>query len=156
VLLLGANSSGTETLKNLVLPGVGSITIVDGDVVSERDCGNNFFVTEDSIGKPKAEVIKTWISLTLSLGDGIKSFGIKPRCWGRTYLYKYWWFHSILARTDQKLQSNHCYWYRSCNTLPKYIFIIELRKRIEQNSWRERSFIDDNQIVWIDWLYQKL
>jgi len=50
VLLLGANSSGTETLKNLVLPGVGSVTIVDGETVTDRDCGNNFFVTEDTVG----------------------------------------------------------------------------------------------------------
>ncbi|CDW84911.1 nedd8-activating enzyme e1 regulatory subunit [Stylonychia lemnae] len=57
VLLLGANASGTETLKNLVLPGVGSITIVDGGLVSERDCGTNFFVTEDTIGQSKAHVM---------------------------------------------------------------------------------------------------
>ena len=56
VLLLGAGPSGTETLKNLILPAVGKITIVDGENVTERDCGNNFFVTQESIGKPKAQV----------------------------------------------------------------------------------------------------
>lgn len=56
MLLLGANSSGTETLKNLILPAVGRFTIVDGEMVTPRDCGNNFFVTQDSIGKPRAEV----------------------------------------------------------------------------------------------------
>lgn len=50
VLLLGANPSGTETLKNLILPAVGRFTVVDGETVSQRDCGNNFFVTQDSIG----------------------------------------------------------------------------------------------------------
>ena len=35
VLLLGAGPAGTETLKNLVLPGVGRFTVVDGAVVSE-------------------------------------------------------------------------------------------------------------------------
>lgn len=57
VLLLGANPSGTETLKNLILPAVGRFTVVDGDLVTARDCGNNFFVTQDSIGKPRAEVL---------------------------------------------------------------------------------------------------
>jgi amyloid beta precursor protein binding protein 1 len=54
VLLLGANPSGTETLKNLILPAVGRFTIVDGDVVSARDCGNNFFMTNESIGQSRA------------------------------------------------------------------------------------------------------
>eukprot|EP00347_Sterkiella_histriomuscorum_P009093 403342543 len=57
VLLLGANPSGTETLKNLILPAVGQFTIVDDALVQERDCGNNFFVTHDSIGKSKAQVV---------------------------------------------------------------------------------------------------
>ncbi len=54
VLLLGANPSGTESLKNLILPAVGRFTIVDGEKVNERDCGNNFFVTKDSIGQSRA------------------------------------------------------------------------------------------------------
>lgn len=55
-MLLGASSSGTETLKNLILPAVGRFTIVDGEKVNLRDCGNNFFVTKDSIGQPRAQV----------------------------------------------------------------------------------------------------
>jgi amyloid beta precursor protein binding protein 1 len=54
VLLLNATGAGTEALKNLVLPAVGKFTIVDDAVVSERDCGNNFFVTYESIGMPRA------------------------------------------------------------------------------------------------------
>jgi amyloid beta precursor protein binding protein 1 len=50
ILLLGANPSGTETLKNLVLPGIQKFTVVDGDTVSKRDLGNNFFVTPESVG----------------------------------------------------------------------------------------------------------
>jgi amyloid beta precursor protein binding protein 1 len=49
-LLLGANPSGTETLKNLVLPGIKGFTVVDGENVSKRDLGNNFFVTPESVG----------------------------------------------------------------------------------------------------------
>ena len=56
VLLLGATGSGTETLKNLILPAIGRFTVVDGELVSERDCGNNFFVTADSKGQSRAKV----------------------------------------------------------------------------------------------------
>jgi len=57
VLLIGANASGTETLKNLILPAIGRFTVVDGELVNERDCGNNFFVTTDSIGQSRAKVL---------------------------------------------------------------------------------------------------
>ena len=56
-IMLGTSSAGTETLKNLVLPGIGNITIVDDKRVEERDCGHDFFVTAEQIGQPKAQVI---------------------------------------------------------------------------------------------------
>jgi NEDD8-activating enzyme E1 regulatory subunit len=56
ILLINADGCGTETLKNLVLPGVGKFTILDGNLVTEKDCGSNFFVTESDVGKPRAEV----------------------------------------------------------------------------------------------------
>mgnify|MGYP005991438941 CR=1 FL=1 len=56
ILLVQADSVGTETLKNLVLPGVGAFTILDDFIVDENDCGCNFFVEEKSLGKPRAEV----------------------------------------------------------------------------------------------------
>lgn len=57
ILLLNSGSGvvGIETLKNLILPGVGSFTIVDEAVVQEQDLGVNFFLTEDSLGKSRAE-----------------------------------------------------------------------------------------------------
>ena len=56
VLLLNDNPGvvGVETLKNLVLPGVGSFTIVDGAITSESDLGLNFFLDEGSLGKSRA------------------------------------------------------------------------------------------------------
>ncbi|KAI4603697.1 hypothetical protein KJ359_003514 [Pestalotiopsis sp. 9143b] len=57
ILLLnsGAGTVGTETLKNLVLPGIGCYTIVDEKVVEESDLGVNFFVDEESLGKPRSQ-----------------------------------------------------------------------------------------------------
>jgi len=44
---------GTETLKNLILPGIGQVTIVDDKNVSEKDLGNNFFYETADIGQPR-------------------------------------------------------------------------------------------------------
>ena len=57
MLLIGADGVGTETMKNLVLPGVGKFTVFDGKTVSEYDLSNNFFVTPESLGRPRAEVV---------------------------------------------------------------------------------------------------
>ncbi|KAF2586934.1 hypothetical protein F2Q70_00037274, partial [Brassica cretica] len=42
ICLLNCGPTGSEALKNLVLGGVGSITIVDGSKVELGDLGNNF------------------------------------------------------------------------------------------------------------------
>ena len=57
VLLLnaGAGVVGVETLKNLILPGVGSFTIVDQAIVTDCDLGVNFFLDEESLGQSRAE-----------------------------------------------------------------------------------------------------
>ncbi|XP_043937851.1 NEDD8-activating enzyme E1 regulatory subunit [Protopterus annectens] len=55
VCLVNATATGTEILKNLVLPGIGSYTIVDGNQVTGEDVGNNFFLTKDNIGKSRAQ-----------------------------------------------------------------------------------------------------
>lgn len=46
---------GVETLKNIVLPGIGGFTIVDPARVTESDLGVNFFLEESSLGKSRAE-----------------------------------------------------------------------------------------------------
>jgi amyloid beta precursor protein binding protein 1 len=46
---------GVETLKNLVLPGIGGFAIVDPAVVTEPDLGVNFFLEDESLGKSRAE-----------------------------------------------------------------------------------------------------
>ncbi|KAL9000123.1 MAG: hypothetical protein Q9169_001198 [Polycauliona sp. 2 TL-2023] len=58
ILLLndgGPGVVGVETLKNLILPGIGNYTIVDRTTVAEKDLGVNFFLTDDSLGKSRAE-----------------------------------------------------------------------------------------------------
>ncbi|CAG5135281.1 unnamed protein product [Candidula unifasciata] len=62
VCLINASATGTEILKNLILPGIGSFTIVDGNKVQGEDVGNNFFLTADSVGKSRAQVTTELLS----------------------------------------------------------------------------------------------
>ncbi|KAM9493376.1 LOW QUALITY PROTEIN: NEDD8-activating enzyme E1 regulatory subunit [Clarias gariepinus] len=55
VCVINATATGTEILKNLVLPGIGAYTIVDGHKVTGEDVGNNFFLSSESIGKSRAQ-----------------------------------------------------------------------------------------------------
>ena len=55
VCLINANALGTEILKNLVLPGIGSFTIIDSSKITTED-DNNFFISKDSYGQSRAKV----------------------------------------------------------------------------------------------------
>lgn len=58
ICLLNAGATGTEALKNLVLPGMGHFTIVDGEKVTEAECASNFFVSHEELGSPRARVAR--------------------------------------------------------------------------------------------------
>ncbi|ETN41877.1 uncharacterized protein HMPREF1541_03816 [Cyphellophora europaea CBS 101466] len=53
----GSNSSvaGAETLKNLILPGIGSFTIADAATVQDADLGINFFLEPESLKESRAK-----------------------------------------------------------------------------------------------------
>ena len=55
ICLLGGTVTGTESLKNLVLPGIKAFTIVDDQTVSEADLSKNFFLSQDQLGKKRCE-----------------------------------------------------------------------------------------------------
>jgi amyloid beta precursor protein binding protein 1 len=57
IALLNCSPTGSETLKNLVLGGIASFTIVDGNKVQPRDLGNNFLVDAARLGHPRAQVV---------------------------------------------------------------------------------------------------
>lgn len=48
VCLINATAMGTEALKSIVLPGIGSITIIDDKTVNDDDIGSNFFLEHSS------------------------------------------------------------------------------------------------------------
>ncbi|VVB07414.1 unnamed protein product [Arabis nemorensis] len=70
ICLLNCGPTGSETLKNLVLGGIGSITIVDGSKVEIGDLGNNFMVDEKSVGQSKAKCVCAFLQ---ELNDAVKS-----------------------------------------------------------------------------------
>ena len=51
VLLITIKALGNEVAKNLVLAGIGSLTIVDSGQVTETDVSSQFFVNKEDIGK---------------------------------------------------------------------------------------------------------
>jgi amyloid beta precursor protein binding protein 1 len=54
----GPGVVGVETLKNLVLPGIGNFTIQDSAIVNEADLGVNFFLEEEHLGSYRAQVTR--------------------------------------------------------------------------------------------------
>jgi NEDD8-activating enzyme E1 regulatory subunit len=73
LLLLGGDAVGSETLKNLVLPGIGNFTICDDKMVKDCDLGTNFFVKPEDVDKPRAEVIKKNLC---EMNDDVKGYSL--------------------------------------------------------------------------------
>ena len=50
VLVIRLKGVATETIKNIVLAGIGKLVIVDGDDLVEEDLGAGFFFREEDVG----------------------------------------------------------------------------------------------------------
>ncbi|KAF2430465.1 hypothetical protein EJ08DRAFT_612555 [Tothia fuscella] len=57
ILLIRIKALANEVAKNLVLAGIGSLTIIDEEKVTEEDLAAQFFVSEADIGKNRAEAV---------------------------------------------------------------------------------------------------
>lgn len=55
ILLIGMKGLGAEIAKNLVLAGVGTLTILDGETVADFDLGTQFFISQEQIGQNRAQ-----------------------------------------------------------------------------------------------------
>ena len=55
-ILFRATAVGTETLKNLVLPGIGRVLVVDDEASAKKGYSSNFFLTAGSDGKCRAQL----------------------------------------------------------------------------------------------------
>ena len=55
VLIIGLRGLGVETAKNIILAGPHSVTIYDPEITKIQDLGNNFFLTEEDVGKKRRD-----------------------------------------------------------------------------------------------------
>lgn len=51
ILVMRLKGVATETIKNIVLAGIGKLVVYDGDTVSEEDLGAGFFFRDEDVGK---------------------------------------------------------------------------------------------------------
>ncbi len=51
VLVINVGALANEIIKNIVLAGIGSLTILDANTVTESDLGAQFFLEESDVGK---------------------------------------------------------------------------------------------------------
>ncbi|KIK69661.1 hypothetical protein GYMLUDRAFT_34053, partial [Collybiopsis luxurians FD-317 M1] len=61
ILVVKLRGTATETIKNIVLAGIGKLVIVDGDDVAEEDLGAGFFFRDDDVGKKRVDAAKARI-----------------------------------------------------------------------------------------------
>ena len=57
LLCLNSDSLSSEILKNLILSGVGEVTLIDKAKITQDDTKTNFFVDLDDIGKCRGEIV---------------------------------------------------------------------------------------------------
>lgn len=77
VLLITLRGLATEVAKNLVLAGIGALTLVDSEPASEEDLGSNYFLRDSDVGSERAaaalariQALNPRVSVsTSSLGD---------------------------------------------------------------------------------------
>eukprot|EP01083_Nonionella_stella_P026932 74116_1 len=55
VLIVGMNGLGVEIAKNVILAGVKSVGILDGNLVQIRDLSAQFYLKESDVGSPRAQ-----------------------------------------------------------------------------------------------------
>lgn len=54
VMVVNLKGVATETIKNIVLAGIGKLIVVDDQVVSEEDLGAGFFFRDEEVGQKVA------------------------------------------------------------------------------------------------------
>ncbi|ORX93799.1 NEDD8-activating enzyme E1 regulatory subunit [Basidiobolus meristosporus CBS 931.73] len=71
VCLINGTATGAEILKNLILPGIGSFTILDNKTVDSQDVGNNFYLEMSSVGRSRAQSVTHFLK---ELNEDVKGF----------------------------------------------------------------------------------
>lgn len=103
ILLINADAVGTETLKNLVLPGIGRFTVMDDKCVRETDLENNFFVAASELGRSRAEVVTEMLS---EMNADVRGFAIKSYPTDQDSVGPEFWtqFNLVIASNMSEIQ----------------------------------------------------
>ncbi len=51
IIVVCLRGTATETIKNIVLAGIGKLIIIDGEDVTDADLGSGFFFRDEDVGK---------------------------------------------------------------------------------------------------------
>ena len=95
VLLITIKALANEVAKNLVLAGVGTLTILDDAVVTESDLGSQFFLSEANVGQNRAQAASVAIQkLNPRVGVHVDPEGLKSK--GPSYFAAY----DVVIATD--------------------------------------------------------
>ncbi|GAA96288.1 uncharacterized protein L969DRAFT_91735 [Mixia osmundae IAM 14324] len=73
ILVVSGTATATQTLKNLVLPGIGAFTVLDEVRVKPEDIGHNFFLTRDAVGRRRAEEV---VPLLCEMNEAVKGSSV--------------------------------------------------------------------------------
>ena len=60
-MVVRLRGTATETIKNIVLAGIGKLVIIDDECVSEEDLGAGFFFRDEDVSK-KVTILSWGIS----------------------------------------------------------------------------------------------
>lgn len=74
ICLINATATGSEVLKNLVLPGIGKFTIIDDNTVDQSCLQGNFFLNRSNLNQSKAEAITKKL---MDLNNDVKGIALK-------------------------------------------------------------------------------
>ena len=75
ILLVTMRAIANEIAKNLVLSGIGSLTVQDDQLVVEEDLGAQFLVSDEDVGRNVSLALKSFpfLSLTTASASGSRS-----------------------------------------------------------------------------------
>lgn len=74
LLVLGVNTLSLEITKNLVLSGIGHITLIDDRLITNQDIKENFYIRKSEISKP---IVCSALSSVLELNPDTKGEGLE-------------------------------------------------------------------------------
>lgn len=66
ILLVNIKALGNEIAKNLVLAGIGSLTVLDSTLVTEDDLGSQFLISAGDVGNPVGYRMRHTLLLVLT------------------------------------------------------------------------------------------